>query len=416
MSASHRPTPHRRRFLAASAAAGASWIAAGRTASSLFAADPAKPEGKIASITPETVIPEGKGSPTWFHPRACMVPSEAGPKAFMTLQTIMGSDFFGPVHGMESADLGKTWSAPQPVPPLGRVPAGEHGEEGVCDVVPEYHPATKSVLAVGHNVYYKGPRFSADQPPRRPVYAVYKDGQWGERKHLLWDDPRGAAIYTNGCGQRLTLPGGDVLLALSFGVKGKPRAVAGALCSFDGETLAIKKVGESLVHNHGRGLLEPSLAWFRGKVYMTIRAEDGRGYVSTEEDGSRWTAIKPWTWDDGTPLETSTTQQHWLVHRAALFLVYTRKDASNVNVFRWRAPLYLAQINPETLQLVRSSEKVVFPLEGDGVAAPDGVPLTDNFHVNPVSDDESWITVGSWRPKRNLSGKLLLARVRWNKP
>lgn len=414
MSRSSRPTPHRRRFLAA---AGAAWFASSRTTFPLFAADPAPPEGSIASVTPEAVIPEGKGNPTWFHPRACMVPGETGPKAFMTLQTILGSDFFGPVHWMESADLGRTWSTPQPVPPLGRVPTGDdRGEEGVCDVVPEYHAATKSILAVGHNVFYKGPRFSADQPPRRPVYAVFKDGKWGERKHLLWDDPRGAAIYTNGCGQRINLPTGDLLLALSFGVKGKPRAVAGALCSFDGETLAIKTVGEPLVHERGRGLLEPSLAVHGEKYYITLRAEDGRGYVSTSKDGLSWAPKKLWTFDDGAPLETSTTQQHWLTHPSGLHLVYTRKDASNVNVFRWRAPLYLAEVNPETLQLIRSSERIVFPLEGDGVAAPEGVPLTDNFHVNPVSADESWITVGSWRPKRNLSGRLLLARVKWNKP
>jgi hypothetical protein len=42
---------------------------------------------------------DGK-SITWFHPRACMIPSSNGsktPVAFMTLQEIAGSDFFGPV-------------------------------------------------------------------------------------------------------------------------------------------------------------------------------------------------------------------------------------------------------------------------------------------------------------------------------
>ena len=94
--------------------------------------------------------PAVKGG-TWFHPRACM----AGKTAFMTLQTIKGSDYFGPVHWTTSEDLGKTWSEFQPAPPLGWVPSAEDGNEGVCDVTPEFHPATGSVLAFGHNVFYK---------------------------------------------------------------------------------------------------------------------------------------------------------------------------------------------------------------------------------------------------------------------
>jgi len=93
---------------------------------------------------------DGSG-PTWFHPRACMIPERDGRTAFMTLQTIAGSDYFGPVHWMKSTDLGRTWSEPEPVPPLGRVKQPAGAEEGVCDVVPEYHPPTRTVLALGHS-------------------------------------------------------------------------------------------------------------------------------------------------------------------------------------------------------------------------------------------------------------------------
>src|SRR5262245_53500245 len=169
-----------------------------------------------------------------------MVTDTSGAMALMTLQTISGSDYFGPVHWMTSRDLGRTWTEPQPVPPLGRIKQANGAEEGVCDVVPEWHAPTKSVLALGHNVFYSGPKFSADQPPRWPIYAVWRDGRWGPRRRLEWKDPRGNYIYTNGCGQRVTLPGGDILLALCFGAeKNQPRAVAGARCAFDGETLTI---------------------------------------------------------------------------------------------------------------------------------------------------------------------------------
>lgn len=373
----------------------------------------------IASIEKVTLRRGRDGSgPTWFHPRACMVPGASGATAFMTLQTIAGSDYFGPVHWMTSRDLGKTWTEPQPVSALGRVKSGTGpAEEGVCDVTPEWHPQTKSVLALGHNVFYSGPKFSADQPPRWPIYAVWRDGKWGPRRKLEWPDPRGAYIYSNNCGQRVALPNGDIQMAFTFGAtKGAARAVAGVICGFDGERLTVKQVGEPIFNAKGRGLLEPSVTQLNGRLFLTIRAEDSRGYVCASEDGLKWTPKQAWAWDDGTPLDLSTTQQHWLTHADGLFLVYTRKDASNANVIRWRSPLWIAQVDPRTLRLRRATERVVLPLVGDGVQAPDRVAIMGNFHTTNVSSDESWVTVGEWQPKNGIKGDLLLARIRWAKP
>ena len=242
---------NRRRFLQQSAA--------GMLAANLALGQAASP--LIASIDKITLKHGRDGSgPSWFHPRPCLVPSKDGPVVFMTMQEIRGSDFFLPVHWMESRDLGRTWSEPQPVPSLGRVPTTDgRGEEGVCDVVPQYHAKTGSVLAVGHNVFYKGPKFDRNQPARCPVYAVYKDGRWSDRKRLLWDDPRGANIYTNNCGQREVLEDGSIAFVMSFGAQQTGRSAAGVRCSFDGETLAIQKVGREIKHAAGRGLLERSL-------------------------------------------------------------------------------------------------------------------------------------------------------------
>ena len=355
--------------------------------------------------------PPVKGG-TWFHPRACV----AGKKVFMTLQTIQGSDYFGPVHWTTSEDLGKTWSEFQPAPPLGWVPLPEGGNEGVCDVTPEFHPTTGSVLAFGHNVFYKAAHFDRDQPARWPVYAVWKDGPWGPRQKLVWDDPRGSYIYSNNCGQRVTLPDGDVMMSFTFGVKGKARAVCGVRCSFDGKQLIVKQTGPELTNPKGRGLLEPSLTRFKNRFYLTIRAEDDRGYVAVSDDGLNYEPKQPWTWDDGEPLTMSTTQQHWLTHSDALFLVYTRKDATNANVIRWRAPLWVAQVDPKTLQLIRATERIVLPLVGDGVNAADLVPMMGNFGVANITPNESWVTDGSWCPKAGNSGELQLARIRWSQP
>lgn len=366
----------------------------------------------IASIEKSVLpAPPVKGG-TWFHPRACMV----GRTAFMTLQPITGSDFFGPVHLTTSDDLGRTWSEFKPAPPLGWVPQDDGNHEAVCDVTPEYHAPTGTVLALGHNVFYKTRGFDRNQPARWPVYAVWKDGVWGARRKLVWDDPRGSHIYSNNCGQRVMLPDGDVMMSFTFGVKDKPRAVCGVLCSFDGKQLAVKRTGAEITNPKGRGLLEPSLTRFKERFYLTIRAEDNRGYVAVSDDGLEYEPKRAWAWDDGEPLTMSTTQQHWLTHSDALFLVCTRKDAANSNVIRWRAPLWVAQVDLKTLRLIRATERVVLPLVGDGVNKADLVPMMGNFGVCNVSPDESWVTDGSWCPKTGNSGELQLARIRWSRP
>ena len=380
-------------------------------------------EPLIESITKHTLRSNRKGDAiTWFHPRACRVPKTAShPETIlMTLQEIGGSDYFGPVQWSESTDEGKSWSDPKIIPALDRKPVESHPGlmAGVCDVVPQHHPQTDTILALGHVVFYRGPRFSSnDQLARYPVYSVRSaDGTWSERRILEWNDPRGSFIYTNNCGQRIVLPNGDILLALSFGAKSEARSVATARCSFDGETLRILEVGPSIEHAHGRGLLEPSLTQFQGKFYLTIRAEDGRGYMSTSEDGLHWSPKEHWAWDDGEALEMSTTQQHWLTHSDGLFLVYTRKDASNEHVIRWRSPLWLARFDPTIRRLIRSSERVALPLIGDGVQEPDQVALMGNFHLTNISPLSSVLTVGEWIPRDGARGDLLMARINWLKP
>lgn len=377
----------------------------------------------IQGITQSTISRNRDGkSTTWFHPRACMMPGTDGDLvALMTKQAIAGSDYFGPVHSCESRDLGKTWTDPTPIPALGRaaMPKKYEGlQAGVCDVVPQYHPKSNTVLGLGHVVFYRGKHFDRkEQLARYPVYAVRKaDGTWSERKKLEWDDPRGAFIYTNNCGQRVNLPNGDILMSFTFGPKAANREVCGVQCSFDGETLRVKEVGPALKNPKGRGLLEPSITRFKNRIYLTMRAEDSHGYVSVSDDGLSYAEKKPWVWDDGSPIAMSTTQQHWLTHSDGLFLVYTRKDKSNTGVIRWRSPLWVAKVDPVKLHLIRSTERIVLPLVGDGVKEPDSVALMGNFNITNAGPNESWVTVGEWIPRRGARGDLMLARIAWSKP
>jgi hypothetical protein len=299
------------------------------------------------------------------------------------------------------------------------VPGRDDGlKAGVCDVTPQYHPQTGTVLALGHVVFYKGEYFARnEQLARYPVYVTRADdGTWSERKILHWDDPRGGHIYTNNCGQRVVLQDGDVQMSFTFGPQPEHRMVAGVRATFDGELLKIRDVGPPLHNPHGRGLLEPSVTRHGDQFWITMRAEDNRGYVSVSEDGLHWEEKRTWAWEDGTPLEMSTTQQHWLTHSDGLFLVYTRKDKSNANVIRWRSPLWVARVNLDSRCLIKSTERVVLPLVGDGVNGPDEVALMGNFNVTHASPEESWITVGEWLPRAGYRGDVLLARIRWSRP
>jgi len=355
---------------------------------------------------------------TWFHPRACLVPGDPNPSVLMTCQTITGSDVFSQVHWSMTYDNGGSWTSPVPIPSLGRQSISGLLEEGTCDVVPEFHPNSDSVLAIGHNVYYENDVLTRPYQGRYTVYVVRRgDGEWSERKRLRWDNPMATGIYSAGCAQRITLNNGEILLPISFGPLDRShRSVCTMLCSFDGVTLKVLKTGNELNLAVKRGLLEPSLASFQGRYYMTLRAEDGHGYVSSSEDGLNWQDKKPWSWEDGRPLAMSTTQQRWMTHSDGLFLVYTREAEKNRNVMRWRAPLYLARVDTKRFCLLRSSEQVVLPMVGDGINNAKHVARMGNFHVVNVSAAESWVTVGETLPEDGWKGDTLLARICWAVP
>ena len=90
--------------------------------------------GLIAEIARDTIWRGRDSGTVWFHPRACLIQGKE-PRLLMTLQSISGSDVFGPVHWTESDDVGRTWSDPRPIPGFGRTLHADGIEEGICDVV-----------------------------------------------------------------------------------------------------------------------------------------------------------------------------------------------------------------------------------------------------------------------------------------
>ncbi len=329
----------------------------------------------------------------WVHPRAGIVPAANGgaPAVVLTMQTLWlkGSDVFGPLNELRTDDLGQTWSPIRAhAETLGIRPEGDGVTVGACDFWPKWHAKTGKLLGVGHTVRYKNNSVLADRP-RETQFAVYNPvaRTWTPWRALAM--PNEARFYNAGAGsvQRVDLPDGDILLPFYFKARGESVYRTSVMrCGFDGQELTARQIGDELAHKSGRGLYEPSLAQVGGKFFLTMRNDNG-AFVATSRDGLHFDAPRLWTWDDGTDLGSYNTQAHWVTHGDGLFLVYTRRGALNDHVFRHRAPLFIAQVDPERVVVVRATERVLVPEHGARLG---------NFGVTEISENETWVTVAEW--------------------
>ena len=361
------------------------------------------------------------GSRCWVHPRAGIVPGvgkDGIPRVVMTMNTLDldGSDVFKGMYGLETNDLGAHWTEVEKFASLApRMEVIDDVERPIAasDFWPKYHKKSGQLLGIGHTVVYT-PEWKVTMPrPRHTSYSVYDPAlsNWSEWRKL--DLPALDKFYNSGagCAQRYDLPDGRILLPVSFYPKGKNSHITVLDCSFDGQTLAYRGQGNELgIDNQTRGLHEASLTRFDGRSYMTIR-NDERGFVSTSEDGLHYTPIHPWKFDNGDELGSYNTQQHWVTHSDGLFLVYTRRGANNDHVFRHRAPLFMARVDPEKLCVIRETERILVPEKGARLG---------NFGVTDVSPDETWVTVSEWMQPRGVEkygsdGSVWVARIQWNK-
>ena len=215
-----------------------------------------------------------------------------------------------------------------------------------------------------------------------------------------------------GSTQRVDLENGDVLLPIYFKSKAaKAYATTVVRCRFDGRKLTYAEHGSELVLDIDRGLYEPSLARFQGKFFLTMR-NDRAAYVAVCNDGLHFAGLRKWTFDDGQDLGSYNTQAHWVAHSDGLFLSYTRRGANNDHVVRHRAPLFLAQIDPERLVVLRSSEREIVPNNGAQLG---------NFAVVDVNERETWVTTSegmapAGADKYGAKGRVYAARIIWEKP
>ncbi len=363
------------------------------------------------------------GRTCWVHARAGAIPphspgnATARPLVVVTMQKLLlsRSDVFYGIHDTLSSDLGVRWTPPRALATLDRRSTSPGVVAVPCDFTPKWHAKTGRLLGTGATFSYSIE--TNDHVPHTPSvtpYSVYDPvgRTWSEWKSLEMPKEPRFEYARAGCTQRFDLPNGEILLPIYFKPRREKLSTATVLrCEFDGEVLRYVEHGDEFTLPFGRGFSEPSLTKFRGRFYLTLR-NDRAGYVTSGRDGLRFAKPQVWRFDDGTELGSYNTQTHWVTHSRGLFLAYTRRGAKNDHVFRHRAPLFLAEVDPERLVVRRGAERVLVPERGARLG---------NFGVVDVSRDETWVIVTEWMQPSGVErygsdGSVFVAKIRWGEP
>lgn len=368
------------------------------------------------------------GVKCYVHSRAGAIPpgvaANPGQSPIVVLTTqkhaVHGNDIFDGLEDLRSDDLGQTWSGPTPQSGLSRRGNPDGTVAAPCDFTPRWHAQSGVLLGTGKTFWYR----NNDQYPGSPsqtVYATYDPSRrrWSDWQAVIYPDDPKFHHACAGCTQRIDLPGGDILLPIYFQPTPGSWDLRAAVvyATFDGQTLRYVRHGTEFElpdkpPQHD-GLSEPSLTKFGERFFLTIRSIV-RGYVTTSADGQNFEPLRPWCFDDGAELGNYQTQQHWVTHSSGLYLVYTRRGANNDHIFRHRAPLFIARIDPEKLVVIRESERILVPQAGTRLG---------NFGVVEISPDEIWVITTEWMQhpppggfeKYGSNNRIFCARIRWTK-
>jgi len=288
------------------------------------------------------------------------------------------------------------------------------------DITPDWHSKSRTVLCTGKSFFSyltdTANVYSTKQIDigslQEAAYAVYNpsENSWSKLEAIDFPEkPDDGDLFrqvNSGCSQRFDLPDGNILLPVRYS-KDKTSVVTVALCAFDGKKITYLKHGSTFAVPEKRGVGEASICYFNGEYFLTMR-HDLSGYVAKSKDGLNYGPLKKWMFSDGTWLGSYNTQQHWISHPRGLFLVYTRKGANNDHIFRHRAPLFIAQVNTDSLYVLRETERILIP-------TPEDSGDFGNFGVTHINENETWVTV-SVSPKAdnvNRTCNILIAKIKW---
>lgn len=360
------------------------------------------------------------GAYHWAQSRPAVIPGDPV-RVIVTTQEIekRGSHGYRDIYLTETTDGAKTWSAPQRIAALNRKRFPDGIERVMGDICPQWHAKSGKLLVTGKCFGFLASandnKAKDDRSQERVAYAVHDPatGKWSGMKIMAMPEKDHAGnpiIEPNaGCHQRVDLPNGDVLLPVRYRADPKTRVYTTVVtrCTFDGETLAYAEHGSEHTIRIPRGLYEPSVCAFKGRYFLTMRGEVN-GHAARSEDGLNYTPAVEWKFDDGQPLLSANTQQHWITHGDSLYLIYTRKGANNDHVFRNRAPIFIGKVDPERLCVLRESEQVLLP--------ETGLDLGGGYAPVNVSPTETWVISTEMAfpdERKDENNRVLLAKILW---
>lgn len=343
-----------------------------------------------------------------FDGKFCYTHARAAKKAdgewVMTHQPLLltGMDVFYGIEIRRSTD-GVNWTAPKKSASLMRRTRKDGLDEVMCDATPFLHRRTGKLLLTGHNALYGADNKIAPPPHKRStVYAVWNEEAGDFEGYRELTMPESDLYYESGAGstQILELEDGDLLIPIyhsTYEAACDPwhscAKVCVARCGFDGETLTLKEIGNTLTVDVPRGLAEPSVATLDGAYFLALR-NDETGFVARSADGLHYSEPTPLVFDDGENAGNYNTQQHWITQGGKLYLVYTRRGANNDHVFRHRAPLFVAEFDTERMCLIRETEQIAVPERGARLG---------NFSCFIENGESAYVIAAEWM--QSIKGK-----------
>ncbi|WP_236621965.1 sialidase family protein [Novipirellula maiorica] len=346
--------------------------------------------GQDLTIT-RGIVAEGDAQWDWTQARTGVVSGEDGfALTTMSRTSKVGAHGYHDLYFTTTRDHGRTWNSPRVLPTLKRTRQVNGYEVVAGDVWPNWHTATKRLLLTGKTFNFAGGT-KENYLKEKVFYAVIDPATLQSsplRTVAMPDrDHEGKPIIAPnaGCHQLVMLSNGDILLPIRYQKSQYPRRYTTivARCRFDGETLTYVEHGSEHTLSTNRGLYEPSVTQFSDEFFLTMRADDG-AYVAKGRDGIHFSEAIAWTFDDGKPLGSYNTQQHWVTVGGKLYLLYTRRGADNDHIMRHRAPLFIAEVDPQRLTVLRATEQVL---------VPEDHATLGNSGVCQINQDEAWVTV-----------------------
>lgn len=321
----------------------------------------------------------------WANPVAL----SCGEEVFVLCQklTIKAIDCFSDVSLFRSSDSGNSWGKPELFPRLADIPLPDGKRFGfLVSAMRLMDDNTILVLATRH--CYNADNTLDKETPRQVVYFYLHPESGNTTQLRKLELPAPPEDHTLAVNTQFEFKENRCLLPYSIWQNSTKRfsaAIAEIRREPDG-TLTVTDASEPLTTEDARGFLEPSLACFDGKYYLTLR-NDLSGYITSSGSWKEFPVPEKLKWCDGSWLGNCNTMTRLLALGGKLYLVYTRQGLNNDHVFRNRAPLLIAELD--------TSANAVKP-ETEQVAVPEHGARLGNFTAVASGENSAYISVAEW--------------------